>query len=541
MPYCRMLFVYPEFEPSYWGMQYSLPIAQRKALMPPLGLLTIAAMTPESYELRVVDENTTQLTDADIEWADIVLFSAMLVQKPALFKSAARCRRAGKLVVFGGPYPTACAAEARPHCDVLVLNEGEVTWPMFLKDLAAGTPGKVYASDDKPDMTDTPCPRFDLIDPSDYVLVPIQFSRGCPFQCEFCDIIVLFGRRPRTKTPEQMLRELDALLSTGYRGRVFIVDDNFIGNKRDVFKFLPELIRWNREHGTPFSYGTEATVNLADDAKLLNLMVEAGFVTVFLGIETPSAESLKETRKYQNATGSLLDRVLTIQRAGLSVYGGFIVGFDNDSEDIFDRQIEFITESAIANAMVGPLMALPGTPLYEKLRRENRLLERSDYESWYESGCTNVITKIPRPTLLRGYRRIMETIYDPARFFDRTLRGLQRLPRRRSYRDRARYFWWLVKAELGRSQPVSAEKPSLRKLYRSFPPAFRKHVKRFFWRVLRSCPEQLPLTLSFILMGYHSYRFTVEYTLPQIDRALAEGDASLLVPVSDPALGQIVG
>ncbi len=361
-PLRRMLMVYPEFHPTYWGMQYSMEMIKRKSLMPPLGLLTIAAMTPESFEIRVVDLNCRELTDVDIAWADLVLFSSMLAQRSQLFSAARRCRAASKLVVFGGPYPTACPDECRAECDVMVLNEGEITWPIFLKDLAAGTLQRVYTSQEKPDLTNTPCPRFDLVNMSEYVVVPVQFSRGCPFMCEFCDIIVMFGRKPRTKTPAQVLAELDALLAAGYRGRVFIVDDNFIGNKAAVARLLPEIKRWNDAHGNPFSYGTEASLDLAEHPDLLQGMVEAGFIFTFLGVETPSEESLKETRKVQNISKfPLLERIRTIQSSGLIVYGGFIIGFDHDTEDIFDRQIEFIKAASIANAMIGPILALPGT------------------------------------------------------------------------------------------------------------------------------------------------------------------------------------
>jgi hypothetical protein len=311
---------------------------------------------------------------------------------------------------------------------------------------------------------------------------------------------------------------------------VFIVDDNFIGDKGEVLKLLPELRRWNREHGNPFSYGTEATVNLAEEPELLSQMVEAGFIFVFLGIETPAEESLLEARKHQNLRRSLLDSVLTIQQAGLVVYGGFIVGFDHDSEDIFDRQIEFIADAAIANAMIGPLMALPGTPLFERMQREGRLLGASDYGSWYESGYTNIVTVMPRAALLEGHRRVVSTIYDPSHYFDRTLRSFERLPRSSSYRDRLTHFRWLVATHLRRSSnETDAQQTSpatvlrfLIKLYWSFPPPFRKPLGHFLWQVLRRCPEQLPRSLSFIMMAYHCYRYTAEYILPRIDEGLAQ-------------------
>ena len=529
----RFLMVYPEFHPTYWGMQYSMDMIKRKSLMPPLGLLTIAAMTPKEYEIRVVDLNCAELTDDDIAWSDVVLFSAMLAQREQLCRAADRCKAGGKIVVFGGPYPTACPDECRDHCDVMVLNEGEITWPQFMKDLELGRVKRFYETKEKPDITHTPCPRFDLINVNDYVVVPVQFSRGCPFMCEFCDIIVMFGRKPRTKTPAQVLAELDALLATGYRGRVFIVDDNFIGNKNEVKKLLPELKRWNTEHGNPFSYGTEASLDLAEHPELLTAMVEAGFIFTFLGVETPSAESLKETRKTQNISGtSLLDRVRLIQESGLIVYGGFIIGFDSDTEDIFDRQLEFIKDSAIANAMIGPILALPGTPLFDRMKREGRLLEETkNSDGWATSGYTNILTKIPPRKLLEGFRRIVHTIYEPSAYFDRTLESLKRLPRAKTFGDRVKYFKWLASVELKRAADKrnGTAKMSafglLKFFYKflgMFPKDFRKHIRRFLWKVLWNCPEQLPRTLSFVLMCYHCNRYTHEYLTPRLEGVLSK-------------------
>ncbi|HYY15786.1 MAG TPA: radical SAM protein, partial [Gammaproteobacteria bacterium] len=303
-----------------------------------------------------------------------------------------------------------------------------MTWPLFLEDLAQGTYRSIYTSEEKPDVTTTPIPRFDLLNIEDYAIIPIQFSRGCPFQCEFCDIIVMFGRRPRTKTPQQLCAELQAVYDTGYRGMVFIVDDNFIGNKREAKRLLPELKAWNEAHGKPFMYGTEASVNLADDAALMQQMVDGNFRWVFVGIETPSMESLNETMKYQNTKRSLLASVKVIQNAGLLVYGGFIIGFDNDTEDIFDRQIEFITQAAIPNAMVGLLVALPGTPLYKRMQETGRL-KPDDYEGTSDQcGYTNIVTLLPARTLLEGYRKVIATIYTPHEYFRRSVEAFSRLP-----------------------------------------------------------------------------------------------------------------
>jgi radical SAM superfamily enzyme YgiQ (UPF0313 family) len=530
----HLLLVYPEFPKTYWGMQYSLPLFGKKALMPPLGLLTIAAMTPPEYEVRLVDLNCAPLTDDDLAWADMVCFSAMLPQKNSLFQTASRCQSLGKLVVFGGPFPTACAEECQPYCDVQVLNEGEVTWPFFLEDLAQGTYRSLYTSDEKPDVTTTPIPRFDLLHTDDYAIIPIQFSRGCPFQCEFCDIIVMFGRRPRTKTPAQLCAELQAVYDTGYRGVVFIVDDNFIGNKREAKRLLPELKAWNEAHGQPFMYGTEASINLADDPALLQLMVDCQFRWVFVGIETPSMESLTETRKYQNTKRSLLESVQVIQNAGLLVYGGFIIGFDHDREDIFDRQIEFITQAAIPHAMVGLLVALPGTPLYKRMQETGRL-KPDVYEGTSDQcGYTNMVTQLPARQLLEGYRKVIATIYSPHEYFRRSLEAFCRLPHpdgllarihRVLYLQRINGMFILRRL---RAQKAAQEHAGLRRkliflsrLFKGLSAEYKRQSVKFMWSVLKHCPDQFPRAIPCILMGVHYSRFSFEHVLPELEDTLA--------------------
>jgi radical SAM superfamily enzyme YgiQ (UPF0313 family) len=530
--YRHILMVYPEFPKTYWGMQYFLPIIGKKALMPPLGLITIAALTPPQYEIRLVDLNCEPLTQLDLNWADVVCFSAMLPQKPALFKVAQRCRAAGKVVVFGGPYPTACSDECTPHCDVLVLNEGEVTWQSFLNDLEQGAYKAIYASDEKADVSQTPVPRFELLNLDDYGIIPIQFSRGCPFQCEFCDIIIMFGRKPRTKTPTQLLRELEAVFEAGYRGTIFIVDDNFIGNKKEAKKLLIELASWNAAHGRPFVYGTEASVNLAQDRELLELMVSANFIWVFLGIETPSVESLKETREFQNLKGSLEECVKTIQNAGLLVFAGFIIGFDNDGEDIFDRQIEFIRLAAIPNAMIGPLIALPGTPLYTRMKQTGRLLAETDQYSdrTIASGYTNIVTLIPQTRLLEGQCKILQTIYTPKEYFKRAFDALSLLPHPRSFVRRiARILWLgnvglsflLKRADEGKTlRSFVSQLKSLHDTFSRLPTEYKRASLDFTWSVIKRCPDQIPFILPFILMGFHYYMFTFEHVVPELSSLL---------------------
>ncbi|MFL6446904.1 MAG: DUF4070 domain-containing protein [Bryobacteraceae bacterium] len=521
----NLLFVYPDFDPTYWGMQYALPLVGRRSFMPPLGLMTIAAMTPLEYEIRIVDMNCEPLKDEQIEWADIVLFSAMMMQQRTLFLAARRCHAAGKTVVFGGPYPTSFVDECKAHCDVMVLNEGEITWPAYLADLATGTVKAVYATEERPDVTKTPCPRFDLVNMAQYAMIPLQYSRGCPFQCEFCDIHVLYGRVPRTKTPPQMLAELDALYRTGYRGGVFIVDDNFIGNRREVMKFLPELEAWNRQHGNPFQYGTEATLNLAEDKKLLGQLMASGFLWVFIGIETPDKAALKETRKTQNVNGSLLDRVRVLQTAGLLVFGGFIVGFDNENDDIFDRQIEFITKAAIPNAMVGQLGALPGTPLLARMEREGRLLRSLTDETGLGPFFSNFKTKLPFETLVRGQLRILESIYEPRAYFERLLEAYRRMPGESRALRRLNRLLFPSGMLLGSGTqsgvkvlPQLSNKArliALLTMLRAVEPAFRREALRFIRRMLWWRPEYLQQSLDYLVSGYHYFRFTRDSILPE--------------------------
>ena len=533
-PYRRILLVYPEFPLTYWGMQYVLPIFNKKALMPPLGLITIAALTPAEYEFRLVDLNCRALTDDDLEWADMVCLSAMISQKTSLFAVAERCQAAGKLVVLGGPFPTACPEECQPYADVLVLNEGELTWPAFLADLEAGDYQQVYTTADKPDVTQSPTPRFDLLDIDQYSSLPIQFSRGCPFQCEFCDIIVMFGRRPRTKTPPQILAELDALYQTGYRGSVFMVDDNFIGNKREVKKLLPELTAWNEAHAHPFAYITEATVDLANDEELVAQMVTAGFKTVFLGLETPSIDSLKETKKYQNIKRPLVDSVKAIQHAGLMVTGGFILGFDSDGEDIFDRQIDFIRQIAVPNAMVGLLVALPSTPLYTRLEQTGRLLDADSDRFTTHGGFTNIVPVLPRKALLEGYRKILQTIYTPHEFFGRLLDAQCRQPGPTSSLGRVRkglgYMWHILGSTVVRSAAGASYQSAgllarlsvIRNAFQQLPEEYKRESLRFIWTLLKKRPDQLPNSLYTLFMGVHLYRFTFEHVLPELDARLAQ-------------------
>ena len=377
----KILLVYPEFPDTYWSFRHALKIEGKRAAFPPLGLLTVSSMLPENWERRLVDLNVETLWPDDIEWADIVMVSAMIVQNESLEKVVTLCREMGKKVVIGGPY-VSTSSERMPDADHIFIGEAETTLPEFINDLELGIARRIYEAEERPALTNTPVPDFSLIDMRHYSAMNVQYSRGCPFNCEFCDIIEIYGRVPRTKTNAQMLAELDALKATGWRGLVFIVDDNFIGNKKNVRLFMPDLIEWSRANEFPFSFITEASVNLAEDDALLQQMEDAGFRRVFLGIETPVEESLKEAQKGQNTRRDLLESIHKIQSYGMEVMAGFIVGFDSDPEDIFDLQMKFIRESGIPLAMVGLLTALPDTQLWRRLEKEGRLLDVSYGPGW---------------------------------------------------------------------------------------------------------------------------------------------------------------
>jgi radical SAM superfamily enzyme YgiQ (UPF0313 family) len=420
----KTLLIYPEFPDTYWSFRHALSFEGKRSAYPPLGLLTVSAMLPDTWERRLVDMNIQPLKPSDIRWADVVFASAMLVQKDSLRRAVELCKAEGKRVVIGGPYVTT-GKEHLPQVDHIFLGEAETTLPEFIRDLDRGEPKRIYQAAERPALSATPIPDFHLADLRRYSAMPVQYSRGCPFQCEFCDIIEIYGRVPRTKSNEQMLAELDALFSLGWRGTVFIVDDNFIGNKRNVKRLLPVLADWSERHGRPFSFITEASVNLAEDDELLDGMRRAHFRRVFLGIETPVEASLKEAQKGQNMRRNLLDSVRKIQSYGMEVMAGFIVGFDNDPDDIFERQIEFIRESAIPLAMVGLLTALPDTQLWRRLEREGRLLVESTGNN---TDCSlNFVPKMDATRLIEGYKSIMRAIYSPREYYQRALDCLERV------------------------------------------------------------------------------------------------------------------
>jgi len=429
----NILLVSPATPHSFWSYKYVLPLISKRAAFPPLGLLTVAAMLPEDWSLKLVDLDVSRLTTADIDRADYVFLSAMIVQEESARDVIRRCLDRGKKVIAGGPLFTT-GYERFPEVQHIVRGEAENIMPRLAADMRAGALEPVYYDATRPDVTTTPVPRWDLVNFRHYANMSVQFSRGCPFNCEFCDIIVMYGRKPRVKTPEQIVAELDALAEAGWKDSVFIVDDNFIGNKAKAKALLRRLVVWRKERASKISFSTEASLNLVDDPELLELMVKAGFKQVFVGIETVQDDSLAECAKVQNRQRDLVEAVRTIQTSGIEVMGGFIVGFDNDDHSVFEQLRDFIQESGVVTAMVGLLTALPETQLFKRLKEEGRLLQQSTGNNL--DGILNFVPKLDREVLIAGYRSLVTRLYAPESYYQRALTFLRQHrpqgPRRRT-------------------------------------------------------------------------------------------------------------
>jgi len=485
----KVLLVYPQYPVTFWSFKHSLKFLFKKTIFPPLGLLTVAAMLPEEWEKKLVDMNTTTLTDKDLKWADYVFISAMVAQRDSAREVIDRCKKLGTKIVAGGPLFTPGYEEfGFDDIDHLVFGEAENILSLFLEDLVKGRAKHIYTSEEWPDITKTPVPLWSLINKRKYQMMSIQYSRGCPFNCEFCDIIILNGHRPRTKDKSQIVAELDALYDMGWRASVFFVDDNFIGNKRKLkSEILPAIIKWMEEKKHPFSFFTEASINLTDDEELMRLMNEAGFNMVFVGIESPNEESLVECNKSPNKNRDLLTAVKKMQNYGLQVQGGFIVGFDSDPVSIFKSQIDFIQKSGIVTAMVGVLMAPPRTRLYKRLKRENRLLVGGTGDN--TDGSTNFIPKMGYETLARGYKQVVDTIYAPKQYYERIKTFL------REYKpsDKGKFKISLVHLVAWiRSMWVLGVQEKGRMHY----------WKLFVWTLLKK-PKFFPLSMSLAAQGVH--------------------------------------
>jgi radical SAM superfamily enzyme YgiQ (UPF0313 family) len=481
----NILLVYPKFPDTFWSFKHALKFIRKQASTPPLGLLTVAALLPEGWNKKLVDVNVQDLSDKDITWADYVFISGMTVQGTDARNIVNRCKALGVKVVAGGPLFT-CEPENWTDIDHMVLNEAELTLPLFLKDLAAGKPQRVYTTNEYPDIQNTPVPLWHLLDLKRYAEMSIQFSRGCPFNCDFCNVTALLGHRPRTKSAKQIIAELDSLYAIGWRRSVFFVDDNFIGNKRQIkTEILPALIEW-RKNKRGMTFDTEVSINLADDEELMSLMTQAGFTTVFVGIESPNEDTLAECNKKQNTRRDLVESVKRIQRAGLAVEGGFIVGFDNDTPSIFQQQHDFIQQSGIVMAMVGLLQAPVGTQLHKRMQDEGRLTTEMSGDN--VDGSTNIITKMNMDTLRDGYRKLLNQLYSPEVYY-----------------ERVKTFLKEYKAPVIRVHPDFNE---IMAFFRSNYQLGIKGIERshywklFFWTLFRK-PKLFPMAITLSIYGYH--------------------------------------
>jgi radical SAM superfamily enzyme YgiQ (UPF0313 family) len=500
----KILLVYPQYPDTFWSFKHALRIISKKAAFPPLGLLTVAAMLPNEWQKKLVDMNVTALTDEDLKWADYVFISAMVVQTDSVKEVIDRGNRLGAKIVAGGPL-FSMGYEEFEGVEHFVLGEAEVTLPPFLADLDKGRAQHMYVSNERPDIIKTPIPMWSLINMKKYSSMNVQYSRGCPFNCEFCDIIVLNGHKPRTKTKAQLLAELDALYSQGWRNTVFIVDDNFIGNKKKLkAEILPAIIEWRQERKYPFPLLTEASINLADDEELMRLMVKAGFNSVFIGIETPNEESLAECNKLQNKNRDLAASVKKLQNYGLEVQGGFIVGFDNDPLSIFKSQINFIQRTGIVTAMVGLLNAPRGTRLYQRLKQENRLLKGISGDN---TDCSiNFIPKMDYEILINGYKYILNSIYSPKPYYERVKIFLK------EYKPQGKRWSKL-------------EFSHLKALVKSmWILGVKEKGRRYYWKLFASTllrhPRSFPLSITFAVYGFHFRKVVEQYISKPVEETL---------------------
>ena len=484
----KILLVYPQTPETFWSFKHVLPFISKKAAFPPLGLLTLAAMLPASWDLKLIDLNVSRLRDEDIQWADYVMLSGMIVHRESVEAIVDRCETLARPVIAGGPLFTT-GHKNFPKVHAFVLGEAEEVMSQVVADMEQGTLAREYKAEGRPDITKVPVPRWDLIDGRQYATMAVQFSRGCPFDCEFCDIIVMNGRVPRTKLPEQLVAELEALRLRGWKDMVFVVDDNFIGNKKHTKALLRAMIDWQARTRAKMGFLTEASVNLADDAELCHLMIQAGFKKVFLGIETPSAESLEECRKRQNQSRDLVETVKRLQGFGFEVMGGFIVGFDSDKLDIFKQQFDFIQRSGVATAMVGLLTALPQTRLYHRLMKEGRLVAETTGNN--TEAVLNFKPILNREFLVNGYRDLMKKLYEP-----------------RNYYQRIRTF-------LEHHRPSGPSLRVSRVDIEAFVKSFwllgiwhrgRTYYWRFFLGTLLRRPRQFRYAIELAIIGYHFRR-----------------------------------
>ncbi len=488
----KVLLVWPRIPSSFWTFDGVLDLVRIEANHPPLGLLTVAALCPKNWTLRLIDRSFERLLDTDLLWADLVMVSGMRVQIDDIREILLRARALGKRTMIGGPLASSEPELLLQLADHVVSGEPDEVFAEIASDLERGSARRLYEVKEKPDVNKTPLPRFDLLKFEKYASMAVQFSRGCPFQCEFCDIITIYGRKPRTKTPAQVMAELDALVKLGWRDEVFIVDDNFIGNHKLALKLSFELQEWQKRRGYPLLFYTEASMDLAQKPELIDAMVKANFFYIFMGIESPSPKALKEAKKYQNLRRDPLESVRFIQSRGLWVTAGFIIGFDSDTEEIFEQQRDFIEQAAIPWAMAGFLMAPPTTPLFDRMLKEGRLLSDSTATSNFDPP--NFKTLLPLPVLLKGFKETLSSLYAPSTFYDRCYRSLLQWKPREPQKAPEIPLWTLIKI-------------CARSITRQgFLSSYRAAYWRFFFRLLGRWPRdprKLSLGFAMLLSGHH--------------------------------------
>jgi len=492
----KVLMVWPRFPPSFWSFAAMMDLLREETIHPPLGLLTLAALCPKSWKLRLIDRSFEALHDRDILWADLVMVSGMSVQRDDIRQTLLRARTLGKRTMIGGSYASSEPDTVLPLADHVVVGEPDEVFDRIAADLERGSAQRLYVIHDKPDVSKTPVPRFDLLKIAKYVSMAVQFSRGCPFQCEFCDIITIYGRKPRTKAPRQLLAELDALFELGWREQVFIVDDNFIGNHKRALELARSLEEWQVSHDYPFLFYTEASIDLAQRPELIEAMVRANFYYVFIGIESPSEQSLLETKKYQNLRHDQLESIRFIQSQGLWVSAGFIIGFDSDTEDIFERQRDFIERAAIPWAMAGFLQAPVTTSLYDRMLKEGRLLDESPVLNNFDPP--NFRTLLPLPILLQGLRKTLLSLYSASAFYNRAYRSL--------------LAWQTREQQKAKSYPLLLTLGILVRsiLHQGILSSYRRAYWKFLWQMLRRWsrnPPKLVMGMTMLLSAHHFIKY----------------------------------
>ncbi|PHV63882.1 B12-binding domain-containing radical SAM protein [Cyanobacterium aponinum] len=495
----KVLLLYPLFPKTFWSYDRFMEVAGLKALIPPLGIITIASLLPQDWEIRFFDRNVGMEKENDWAWCDLVILSAMMVQKKDFHYLIRKAVDMGKKVAVGGPYPTSLPHEALDSgADYLILDEGEITILQFLEAIATGQEKGIFRATEKPDVTLSPMPRFDLLKRDDYLMMSIQFSRGCPFNCEFCDIISLYGRKPRTKSVVQVLSELQYLYDLGWRRSVFIVDDNFIGNQRNVKQLLRSLIPWMQKRNYPFTFLTEASVNLAEDSELLELMTQAGFFGVFLGIETPDQDSLEVTSKYQNTRNPLAESCRKINQAGLMIYAGFIMGFDGERAGAGKRIQSFVEQTSIPQPMLGILQALPNTALWNRLKQEQRLIEdKGVVEYGDQNTLMNFVPTRPISEIAYEYLDALWQMYEPTSYLKRCFQQCLNITPNPNSQQQI-YFpidkMLRIVAQLIWKQGL-------------LMPDIRQQFWQQFWIMLKTRPQFLSLYLGLCALGEHFWEY----------------------------------